>query len=93
MVFDWDEQKNRKNRAKHGVWFEEAQTVFADDRARVFCDEAHSATEERFVILGMSSASRVLVVVHCFRSADQVVRIISARKATRKERVTYEKGI
>ena len=91
--FDWDEQKNRLNRGKHKVWFEEAQTVFANPRARVFYDEAHSAHEERFVILGFSSAARLLIVVHGYREASAIVRIISARKATRKEAKTYEEGI
>ena len=93
LRFEWDERKNRQNRAKHKVWFEEAQTVFIDARARVFYDEDHSAEEERFVILGLSSAARLLVVVHCHREASSVVRIISARKATRKEAKTYEEGI
>lgn len=93
LRFAWDEQKNKQNRAKHKVWFEEAQTVFSDARARVFYDEAHSDAEERFVILGLSSGARLLVVVHCHREASSVVRIISARKATRKEAKTYEEGI
>lgn len=75
------------------MWFEEAQTVFNDARARVFYDEHHSEEEERFVILGLSSAARLLVVAHCHRDASSVVRIISARKATRKEARTYEEGI
>lgn len=93
LRFEWDERKNKGNRAKHKVWFEEAQTVFEDSRARVFYDDDHSEREDRFVILGLSSAARLLVVVHCHREADEVVRIISARKATRKEAKTYEEGI
>ena len=93
LRFEWDEQKNKRNRAKHKVWFEEAQSVFDDPRARVFYDEGHSDHEDRFVILGLGSAARLLVVAHCHREADSVVRIISARKATRKEAKTYEEGI
>jgi uncharacterized DUF497 family protein len=93
LRFDWDERKNRANRTKHGIWFEEAQSVFDDPRARLFCDPEHSEEEERFILLGMSFAARVLIVVHCYREQEQVVRIISARKATRKEAGFYEEGI
>jgi uncharacterized protein len=85
LRFKWDERKNRTNRAKHGVSFEEAQTVFSDPE--------HSEEEERLILLGMSSAASVLVVVHCYRDSDSLVRIISARKATRKEVRFYEEGI
>ena len=93
LRFEWDEAKNTLNRAKHRVWFEEAQSVFDDPKARVFFDDAHSEAEDRFVILGMSAAVRVLVVVHCYREADSIIRIISARKATRREAKSYEEGI
>ncbi len=93
LRFEWDEQKNRANRAKHKVWFEEAQTVFEDPRGRVFYDRDHSEDEDRFVVLGLSFATRLLIVVHCYREADSIVRIISARKATRKEAKTYEERI
>jgi uncharacterized DUF497 family protein len=93
LRFDWDERKNKSNRAKHGIWFEEAQSVFSDAHARVFDDPEHSEAEERFLLLGMSSAARPLVVVHCYRESDSVVRIISARKATKKEVLFYEEGI
>ena len=93
LRFDWDEQKNKSNRTKHGIWFEEAQTVFGDLHGRLFYDLEHSEHEDRFILLGLSSAARVLVVVHCYRSSDSVVRIISARKATRKEVRFYEEGI
>jgi len=93
LRFAWDERKNRANRAKHGVWFEEAQSVFDDPRARMFHDPEHSEDEERFLLLGMSSAERVLVVVHCYREAESLVRIISARKATKKEVRAYEERI
>lgn len=93
LRFDWDERKNKSNRAKHGVWFEEAQTAFGDPHARVFYDREHSREEDRFILLGVSSAARMLVVVHCYREADSLVRIISARKATKKEARAYEEGI
>jgi hypothetical protein len=93
LRFDWDERKNRGNRAKHGIWFEEAQSVFHDQHARLFCDLEHSEAEDRFILLGVSSAARTLVVVHCYRDSDSLIRIISARKATRKEVRFYEEGI
>lgn len=93
LRFDWDERKNKRNRTKHGVWFEEAQTVFEDPRGRLFEDPDHSEEEERFILLGMSSAGRVLVVVHCYVESNSLIRIISARKATKKEVRSYEEGI
>ena len=93
LRFDWDERKNKRNRAKHGVWFEEAQSVFSDPHARLFYDPEHSATEDRFIVLGVSSVGRALVVVHCYRDSDSLIRIISARRATRKEVRFYEEGI
>jgi uncharacterized protein len=93
LRFDWDERKNTSNRAKHGVWFEEAQSVFGDPHARVFYDPEHSEEEDRFILLGMSLTGRTLVVVHCYREADSLVWIISARKATKKEVRVYEERI
>ena len=93
LRFDWDERKNNANRTKHGVWFEEAQSVFSDPQARVFHDPEHSDEEERFLLLGLSSAARVLVVVHCYGESDSVIRIISARKGVKKEVRFYEEGI
>ena len=93
MVFEWDEKKNRSNRKKHGVWFEEARSVFEDDMALVFLDGAHSGKEERFLIIGTNSFGMNLIVVHCFRKNDEVIRIISARKTTKREKMTYEKRI
>jgi len=93
LRFDWDEGKNRANRAKHGVWFEEAQSVFNDPHGRLFYDQEHSEGEDRFLLLGMSSAARTLVVSHCYREERALVRIISARKATKREVRFYEKGI
>jgi uncharacterized DUF497 family protein len=88
-VFAWDERKARDNLAKHGVSFEEAQTVFFDQRALVIEDPDHSQDEDRFVILGLSRALRLLVVCHCYREAQGVIRIISARKATKTESTAY----
>jgi len=91
--FDWDERKNRANRKKHGIWFEEARTVFDDPRALLFSDPDHSEEEERFILLGASSAGRTLVVVHCYKESEELFRIISARKANKKEVKVYEEGI
>ncbi len=86
LHFDWDPRKASANRAKHGVAFEEALTVFADEAALLISDPDHSEDEERFVLLGRSAVLRVLVVVHCDRESTSVIRIISARRATRTER-------
>ena len=93
LRFEWDEKKNRGNRTKHGVWFEEAQSVFRDPHARLFHDPEHSEEEDRFILIGVSATARPLVVVHCYRESDLVIRIISARKATKKEVRFYEEGI
>lgn len=93
MRFEWDEIKNRRNRSKHGIWFEEARSVFDDSDGRVFHNPEHSEEEDRFIILGMSFAARLLVVVHCYRKSDSIIRIISARKAAKKEVKFYEEGI
>jgi uncharacterized protein len=87
--FEWDEAKNRENRRKHGVPFEEAQTVFLDESAIRFFDPDHSADEDRFLMLGISFRLRVLVVCHCLRVSDSVIRIISARKADKGEETHY----
>ena len=89
IQFEWDEAKSRVNRRKHGVSFEEAQSVFLDENAIRFFDPEHSADEDRFLMLGISVRLRVLVVCHCFRSGDAVIRIISARKADKKECANY----
>jgi uncharacterized protein len=91
--FEWDESKNRANRKKHGIWFEEAQSAFADPHAHFFADVEHSEHEERIVLLGISAVSRLLVVVHCYRDSDSIVRIISARRATKRETAIYEERI
>jgi uncharacterized DUF497 family protein len=89
LRFESDERKNARNQREHGVSFEEAQTVFLDDHAMLIDDPDHSSGEERFVLLGLSAAARVLVVCHCYRASNSVIRIISARKATATERETY----
>lgn len=90
MTFEWDETKNHINQRKHGISFEEVQTVFEDAYAILFDDPDHSDEEERFLIIGMSSAKGVCIVSHCYRGTDEVIRIISARKATRTERSVYD---
>ena len=87
--FDWDEPKNRADRRKHGVSFEEATGVFYDDHALLIADPDHSLDEDRYILLGLGIAMRMLVVCHCYRERDEVIRIISARKATRRERAKY----
>jgi len=89
LRFVWDQAKNLANQHRHGVTFEEAQTAFYDERATVFYDPDHSEDEDRFILLGMSLQARVLVVCHCYREADLVVRIISARRANRREEEAY----
>jgi len=89
MRFEWDETKNRKNTREHAVSFEEAQTVFLDENAVRFYDPDHSTDEDRFLMLGISSRLRVLIVCHCYRASDTVIRIISARKADRQEEADY----
>jgi uncharacterized protein len=93
VQFKWDERKNRSNRTKHGVWFEEAQTAFRDPNVRLFHDPEHSEEEDRFILVGRSFAARPLVVVHCHREPDSLIRIIPGRKATKKEFEFYEGGI
>jgi uncharacterized DUF497 family protein len=87
--FEWDERKNQQNIKKHGVSFEEAQTLFYDVNAIRYFDPDHSDEEDRFIMLGLSYKLRVLVVCHCYRQDDTVIRIISARKADRTESRAY----
>jgi len=89
LSFEWDEAKNKDNLKKHGISFEEAQTVFLDEKALRFFDPDHSQDEDRFIMLGMSFRLRILVVCHCFRRGDSVIRIISARKADKQEARDY----
>lgn len=87
--FEWDNWKNRINIRKHGISFEEASTVFYDERAILFDDPRHSLKEERFLIIGMSRKSHICIVSHCYRGEDETIRIISARKATKHEINNY----
>ena len=89
MEFTWDNRKNKANAKKHKVSFEEAQTAFFDEQAIAFLDPDHSEDEDRFILLGISFKLRVLVVCHCFRESETVVRIISARKADKAEERDY----
>ena len=89
IKFEWDETKNRTNQKKHGISFHEAKTVFYDSEARVIDDPEHSEEEDRFIILGLSKKANLLIVCHCYRDSDSVIRIISARKATPRESQQY----
>ena len=89
MQFEWDANKNRINKKKHGISFEEASTVFQDENALLITDPDHSENEDRFVLLGLSTRLNLLVVCHCLRQSDTVIRIISARKATKTESRQY----
>lgn len=92
ITFVWDPDKDLSNQTKHdGISFEEAKTVFYDAHARVIFDPDHSIEEDRFIIVGFSDHLRLLVVCHCYREADSIVRIISARKASTKEERAYER--
>lgn len=89
MKFEWNAEKAEINIKKHGVSFEEASSVFYDDNALMRDDPDHSEEEDRFIILGLSEAANILVVCHCYRMSDEIIRIISARKATRQEADQY----
>ena len=89
LRFEWDPEKNEINKRKHQVSFEEVQTVFYDEEAKVIDDPEHSADEERFIILGFSKRANLLVVCHCYRASETVIRIISARKAIKTEMRQY----
>jgi len=98
MKIIWDEAKNQDNIRNHKVSFEEAQTVFYDPNGKLISDPDHSDEEDRFVFLGLSKILRLLVVCHCYRENDEIIRIITARKATKTEANQYggkkhEKGI
>lgn len=91
LRFEWDAHKKTQNRRKHGVSFAEAVTVFSDEHALLIDEPDHSTREDRFALLGLSARLRTLVVVHCYREREAVIRIISARKATRRERDIYNR--
>ncbi len=91
LSFSWDERKNRRNKRKHGVSFEEAAWVFYDPHALKTFDELHSEHEDRFILIGISSSARLLIVCHCDRPESRTIRIISARKADAKEKKEYQR--
>lgn len=97
LAFSWDPRKDRENHKKHGVSFSEAKTVFYDENALLLRDPDHSISEDRFILMGISSSLRFLVIVHCYKGSEGVIRIISARKATGNEQKEigrhYEKRI
>jgi len=92
MRFEWDPVKNAKNQRKHRIDFREAKTVFQDDKAIKIEDDEHSQEEDRHIIIGMSLKDRELYVCHCYRDDGDVIRIFSARKATKSEKELYERG-
>jgi len=92
LIFTWDPEKAISNLVKHAVAFEEAQTVFYDEFAVEFYDEEHAEWEHRFLLLGLSARMRILLVCHCYQEAESVIRIISARKATKQEAQNYRRG-
>jgi uncharacterized DUF497 family protein len=89
IIFEWDDKKDKTNKRKHGVSFEEARTAFYDENAIQYFDPDHSDEEDRFILLGLSFKLKILVVCHCFRESDSVIRIISARKADKEEEYEY----
>ena len=89
IIFEWDNRNDKTNKRKHGVSFEEARTAFYDENAIQYFDPDHSEEEDRFILLGMSFKLKILVVCHCFRESDSVIRIISARKADKEEELEY----
>ena len=91
LKFEWDEAKNKQNISKHGISFEEASSVFYDEGSIIITDEEHSNAEDRFILIGFSFKANLLVVCHCYRQNDSIIRIISARKATSVERKEYIK--
>lgn len=92
LTFEWDKEKDLSNQEKHGVSFEEAKSVFFDENAVEFYDFDYSHNEERFLLLGFSEKLRLLLVCHCYRKDDEVIRIISARRATKNEQKEYRNG-
>ena len=90
LRFVWDRRKAKANAKKHGVTFEEAETVFLDESALLLTDPDHSEDEDRFILLGASARLRLLVVCHCYRESESTIRVINARKADRDERRHYQ---
>lgn len=89
IQFEWDNNKAQKNIEKHGITFDEATTVFEDEEALLIDDPDHSEDEDRFILLGVSNQANLLIVCHCYRGEDDIIRIISARKATKNETKQY----
>jgi len=92
ISFEWDTKKASSNLDKHGISFDEAKTAFWDPNARIIHDPDHSANEDRFILLGMSQHLNILIVCHCYKEADKVIRIISARRASKEESSNYGGG-
>ena len=90
FTFEWDLEKSRKNLKKHGISFDEAKSVFLDENGLLIGDPDHSDEEDRFILLGMSVSLKMLVVCHCYRSENQTIRIISARRANKREATAYK---
>ena len=94
LNFEWDPVKNKANRLKHKISFEEAETVFEDENAIYLYDDSHSSDEQRFIVIGEDDIFRELAVCHCYRGKnDEIIRIISARRATKNEIILYERGV
>ncbi len=89
--FTWDPQKSIENYKKHGIAFNEAKSIFYDPNARLIFDPDHSVKEDRFIMIGISNKLRIIIVCHCYREKEEVIRIISARKATAAEARFYER--
>jgi len=91
IYFEWNEAKSKANIQKHGISFDEAKTVFLDEYALLIADPDHSEIEDRFILLGLSAKLRLLLVCHCFEVEDNLIRVISCRKANRKEMTLYKR--
>lgn len=91
IIFEWDDRKAQQNEQKHGISFEEAQTAFYDENARLSHDPDRSQDEDRYILLGLSAELCLLVVCHVYRQNDEVIRIISARRATKQEQMQYQR--
>ena len=93
LEFAWDSKKEKLNQSKHGVSFEDAKSVFFDPNARLIDDPDHSEKETRFILLGLSFSLKILVVCHCYKESDGLIRIISARKANKSETIQYRENL
>ena len=89
LSFEWDKEKEKKNLIKHKIDFSEASTVFLDEEGLLMSDPDHSKNEERYLLLGMSNKGNILIVSHCYRGKEEIIRIISARKANKREARSY----